>query len=198
MKKANNRFIAEDKRHPRRGPQGRDFSMPDPHGYHSAIKANNHFIADDRRYQRKMTHEQSERGPTTFDPQQFQPTIKANNRFFAEEGRNYVRSPVCEGEEIGLPRQQSFQPAVNANNHLIKENLEYYNKRTNQLYGYSAATEVQAANEERINRNTTKKYTTRGPQREPSHTERLQNECVPTYVENNVDNTENTMRGHGQ
>ena len=31
-KNANNRFIAEDKRHPRRGPQGRDFSMPDPHG----------------------------------------------------------------------------------------------------------------------------------------------------------------------
>ena len=150
-KKANNCFIAEDKRHPRRGPQGRDFSTPDPHGYHSAIKVNNHFIVDDRRYQRKMTQEQSERGPTMFDPQQFQPMIKANNRFFAEEGRNYVRSPVCEGEEIGLPRQQSFQPAINGNNCLIEENLEYYDKRTNQLYGYSAATEVQAVNEERIN-----------------------------------------------
>ena len=121
MKSANNRFIAEDKRHPRRGPQGRDFSMPDPHGYHSAIKANNHFIADDRRYQRKMTQDELERGPTAFDPRQFQPTIKANNCFFAEEGRNYVRSPVQEGEEFGLPRQQSFQPAINANNRLIEE-----------------------------------------------------------------------------
>ena len=75
--------------------------MPDPHGYHSAIKGNNHFIADDRKYQRKMTQDESERGSTAFDPQQFQPMIKANNRFFAEEGRNYVRSPVQEGEEIG-------------------------------------------------------------------------------------------------
>ena len=98
-----------------------------------------------------MTQEQSERGPTAFDPQQFQPMIKVNNRFFTEEGRNYVRSLVYEGEEIGLPRQQSFQPVINANNCLIEENLEYYDKRTNQLYGYSAATEVQAANEERIN-----------------------------------------------
>ena len=145
-----------------------------------------------------MTQEQSERGPTAFDPQQFQPTIKANNRFFAEEGRNYVRSPVYEGEEIGLPRQQSFQPAINANNHLIEENLEYYDKRTNQLHGYSTATEVQAANEEGINQNTTEKYTTRGRQQEPSHTERLQNERIPPYVENNADNPENMMRGHGQ
>ena len=105
---------------------------------------------------------------------------------------------VCEREEIGLPRQQSFQPAINANNCLIEENLEYYDRRTNQLHGYSTATEVQAANEERINQNTTEKYTTRDPQREPSHTERLQNECVPTYVENNADHTENMMRGHGQ
>ena len=197
-KKANNHFIAEDKRHPRRGPQGRDFNTSDPHGYHSAIKGNNHFITDDGRYQRKMTQEQLERGPMTFDPQQFQPMIKANNRFFAEEGRNYVRSLVYEGEEISLPRQQSFQPVINANNHLIEENLQYYDKRTNQLYGYTAATEVQAANEKRINQNTAEKYTTRGPQREPSHMERLQNEHVPTYVENNPDLTENTMRGHGQ
>ena len=159
---------------------------------------NNHFIADDRRYQRKLTQEQSERGPTVFDPQQFQPMIKVNNRLFAEEGRNYVRSLIHEGEEIGLPRQQSFQPAINANNHLIEENLEYHDKRTNQLYGYSTATEVQVANEERINRNTAEKYTTRSPQREPSQTERLQNKHVPTYVENNADNTENMMRGHGQ
>ena len=150
------------------------------------------------RYQRKMTQDESERGSTAFDPQQFQPMIKANNRFFAEEGRNYVRSQVQEGEEIGLCRQQSFQPAINANNRLIEENLEYHDKRTNQLYGYSAAMEVQVANEERINRNTAEKYTTRSPQREPSHTERLQNERVPTYVENNADYTENTMRGHGQ
>ena len=145
-----------------------------------------------------MTQEQSERGPMAFDPQQFQPMIKVNNRFFAEEGRNYVRSPAYEGEEIGIPRQQSFQPAINVNNRLIEENLEYYDKRTIQLYGYSAAMEVQAANEERINRNTTEKYTTRGPQRESSHMERLQNEHVPTYVENNEEHTENTMRGHGQ
>ena len=151
MKNANNCFIAEDKRHPRRGPQGRDFSTPDPHGYHSAIKANNHFIMDNRRYQRKMTQDELERGPTAFDPQQFQPTIKANNHFFTEEGRNYVRSPVQEGEELGLPRQQSFQPAINANNRLIEENLEYHDKRTNQLYGYSATAEVQVANKERIN-----------------------------------------------
>ena len=145
-----------------------------------------------------MKQEQSERGPAAFDPQQFQPTIKANNRFFVEEGMNYVRSPVYEGEEIGLPRQQSFQPAINANNRLIEENLEYYDKRTNQLHGYSTATEVQAANEERINQNTTEKYTARGPQREPSHTERLQNEHVPTYVENNTNHAENVIRGHGQ
>ena len=145
-----------------------------------------------------MTQDELERGPTAFDPQQFQPTIKANNSFFAEEGRNYVRSPVQEEEEFGLPRQQSFQPAINVNNRLIEENLEYHNKRTNQLYGYSAATEVQVANEERINQHIADKYTTRSPQREPSQTERLQNERVPTYVENNTDNTENTMRGHGQ
>ena len=104
-KKANNRFIAEDKRHSRRGLQGRDFITSDPHGYHSVIKANNHFIADDRRYQRKMTQNELERGPMAFDSQQFQPMIKVNNRFFTEEGRNYVRSLVYEGEEIGLPRQ---------------------------------------------------------------------------------------------
>ena len=118
---------------------------------------------DDRRYQRKMTQEQSERGLTAFDPQQFQPTIKANNHFFTEKGMNYVRSPVYEGEEIGLPRQQSFQPVINANNRLIEENLEYYYRRTNQLHGYSAATDIQAANEKRINRNTAEKYTARGP-----------------------------------
>ena len=196
--KANNHFMAEDKRHPRRGPQGRDFSTPDPHGYHSAIKANNHFIADDRRYQRKMTKEELEREPMAFDPQQFQPMIKANNQFFAEEGRNYVRSSVQEGEEIGLCRQQSFQPAINANNRPIEENLEYHEKRTNQLYGYSAAMEVQVADEERINRHIADKYTTRSPQQEHSQTKRLQNECVPTYVEDNTDNTENMMRGHGQ
>ena len=50
----------------------------------------------------------------------------------------------------------------------------------------------------RINQNTTEKYTTRGLQREPSHMEGLQNERVPTYVENNTDHTENMMRGHGQ
>ena len=80
-----------------------------------------------------MTQNESERGPTAFDPQQFQPMIKANNHFFAEEGRNYVRSPVYKGEEIGLPRQRSFQPAINANNRLIKENLEYHDKRTEEL-----------------------------------------------------------------
>ena len=198
MKNVNNCFIAEDKRHPRRWLQGRDFSTPDPHGYHSVIKANNHFIADNRRYQRKMTQDELERGPTAFDPQQFQPLIKAKNRFFVEEGRNYVRSPVQGGEEFGLPRQQSFKPVINANNRLIEENLEYHDKRTNQLYGYSTATEVQVANEERINQHITDKDTTRSPQWEPSQMERLQNECVPTYVENNTDNTENTMRGHGQ
>ena len=197
-KKVNHRFIAEDKRHSRRGLQGRDSITSDPHGYHSAIKANNHFIMYDTRYQRKITQDESERGPTAFDPQQFQPTIKANNLFFTEEGRNYVRSPVYKGEEISLPRQQSFQPAINANNHLVEKNLEYHDKRTNQLYGFSAATEVQAANEERINRNTAEKYTTRSPQREPSHMERIQNERVPTYVENNADYTENMMREHGQ
>ena len=195
MKKVNNRFIAEDKRQPRRGPQGRDFSRPDPDGYHSVIKENNCFIVDDRKYQRKMTQDESERGSTAFNPQQFQPTIKANNRFFAEEGTNYVRSPVQEGEEISLCRQQSFQPAINMNNRLIEENLEYHDKRTNQLYGYSAAMEVQVANEERINQNTAEKYTTRSPQCEPSHTERLQK---PTYVKNNADYTENTIRVHGQ
>ena len=138
------------------------------------------------------------RGSTAFDPQQFQPMIKANNRFFAEEGRNYVRSPVQEGEEIGLCRQQSFQPVINVNNCPIEENLEYHDKRTNQLYGYSATTKVQVANKERINRNTAKKYTTRSPQWKPSHTERLQNEQVHMYVENNTDYTENMMRGHGQ
>ena len=162
------------------------------------IKANNCFIAEDRRYWKGKTQEQTGRESTVFDPQQFQSTIKGNNCFFGEKGRNYERSPVYAGDGAVLPGQQNFQPAKNANNHFIKENSEYYGRRTNQQYGYSAATDILVPNDKRINQNIAEKYATRGPQREPSHTGGLQNEGVPTYVENNMNDTENTVRRHSQ
>ena len=70
-KKANNRFIAEDRRYFERGPQeqaGGDPIMFDPQGYNPAIKANNRFIAEDRRYWRGKTQDQTGREPVVFDP----------------------------------------------------------------------------------------------------------------------------------
>ena len=182
--------MAEDKGHPRRELQNRDSVTPNLHEHHSAIEVNNHFSTDNGRYQGML-----ERGTVVFDTQQFHPTRKANNYFFADEGRNYIRPPVNQGEEIGLNRQQNFQSVINANNHFIEQ---YYNNETNQKCGFSATSEEQAGNGERVNANTTEMYATMGPQREPSYSERAQSEGVVIHIGNQVGHTENIMGRHDQ
>ena len=200
-KKVNNHFIAEDRRYFEREPQeqaGGDPIMFDPQGYNAAIKANNRFIAEDRRLWEGRTQQQTRREPTVFDPQQFQPTLKGNNRFIAEKGRNYENSPVHAGVGTVVSEQQKFQPAINANNHFIEENSEYYGRRTTQQYDHSATINIPVPDDKRINRNIAEKYAMRGPQWKPSYMRGPQNEGVPTYVKNNVNETEKTVRGHSQ
>ena len=133
-----------------------------------------------------------------FDPQQFQPTIKGNNCFITEKGRNCERSPVYAGDGTIVPGQQNFQPAINVNNRFIEENSEYYGRRTTQQYNHSTITDVLVPNDKRINRNIAENYTMRGPQRELSHMRGPQNEGASTYVESNVNQTENMVRRHSQ
>ena len=133
-----------------------------------------------------------------FDPQQFQPTIKGNNRFIAEKGRNYENSLVHVGVGTVVSEQQKFQPAINANNHFIEDNSEYYGRRTAQQYNHSATINVPAPDNRRINRNVAEKYAMRGLQQEPSYMRGPQNEGAPIYGENNVNETENTVRRYSK
>ena len=102
------------------------------------------------------------------------------------------------GDGTVVAGQQNFQPAINANNRFIEENSEYYGKRTTQQYDHSTITDIPVPNDKRINRNIAENYATRGPQREPSHTRGPQNEGASSYVESNVNETENMVRRHSQ
>ena len=102
------------------------------------------------------------------------------------------------GDGTVVPGQQNFQSAINVNNCFIEENSEYYGRRTTQQYDQSATTDVPVPNNKRINQNIAEKYATRGPQWEPSHTRGPQNEGAPTYLESNVNETENMVRRHSQ